>query len=96
MSDLIIIARAQAKPGFETVLVAAQTALVHLSRQQPGCIAYELHEDLAQPGKVLFYERWADRAAWENHIAGAHSVAFRAQAAEWVGDVEILQMRQVA
>jgi quinol monooxygenase YgiN len=74
----------------------AQTALVELSRQQPGCIAYELHEDLTQPGKVLFYERWADRISWENHIAGAHSAAFRAQAGDWIGDFEILQMRQVA
>lgn len=96
MSDLIIIARAQAKAGFEAVLVAEQTALVALSRQQPGCIAYELHEDLEQPGKVLFYERWADRVSWENHIAGAHSVAFRAKAGDWVGDFELLQMRQVA
>ncbi|MEO6855121.1 MAG: putative quinol monooxygenase, partial [Rhodoferax sp.] len=64
--------------------------------QQPGCIAYELHEDLTQPGKVLFYERWADRSAWENHIAGSHSVAFRAQAGDWIGDFELLQMRQVA
>lgn len=96
MTDLIIIARAQAKPGFEAALVAAQTALVELSRQQPGCIAYELHEDLSQPGKVLFYERWADRTAWENHIAGAHSAAFRAQAGEWIGEFELLQMRQVA
>ena len=96
MSDLIIIARAQAKPGFEAVLVAAQTGLVALSRQQPGCIAYELHEDLGQPGKVLFYERWTDRTSWENHIEGAHSVAFRAQAGDWIGDFELLQMRQVA
>ncbi|WP_367847501.1 putative quinol monooxygenase [Rhodoferax sp. WC2427] len=96
MSDLIIIARAQAKPGFEAALVAAQTALVALSRQQPGCIAYELHEDLEQPGKVLFYERWTDRNAWENHIAGAHSVAFRDQAGGWVAESELLQMRQVA
>lgn len=96
MSDLVIIVRVQAKPGQEVALVAAQTALVPLARQQPGCIAYELHEDLNQPGKVVFYERWQDRASWENHLAGPHSVAFRTQAGDWIADLELLQMRQVA
>ena len=95
MSDLVIIVRVQAKPGLEAALVAAQTALVPLSRQQPGCIAYELHEDLHQPGKVVFYERWQNRAAWEKHLAGPHSAAFKAQAGDWIADLEMLEMRQV-
>ncbi|WP_394787908.1 putative quinol monooxygenase [Rhodoferax sp.] len=89
MSDLIIIAMAQAKPGHEAALVAE-------ARKQPGCIVYELHEDEAQPGKVLFYERWTDRAAWQAHITGPHIVAFSALTEGWVAQSEILQMRQVA
>ena len=79
----------------QAYLDTAASLLPHLE-QIDGFISIERFESLGQPGKVLFYERWADRVSWENHIAGIHSVAFRAQAGEWIGDFELLQMRQVA
>jgi quinol monooxygenase YgiN len=96
MSDFVVVAMAQAKPGFEAALVAAQAALVLEARKQPGCILYELHEDDSQPGKVVFFERWRDQAAWQNHITGPHIEAFKAKAGAWVAQSELLQMHQVA
>jgi len=96
MSDLIIAARVVAKPGHEAALVAAQIAFVSVARQQPGCLLYDLHEDEDQPGSVLFFERWSDRASWDAHMAGAHMERFRAQTADWIASVELLRMRQVA
>lgn len=96
MSDLIIIAIAQAKPGYEAALVQAQSELVALVRQQPGCIRYELNESLEQPGQVVFVERWRDRAAWESHMRGPHMDAFRTQAGSMIGAFNLLQMKQVA
>ncbi|MEC5385790.1 putative quinol monooxygenase [Uliginosibacterium sp. H3] len=96
MSDLIIVAHVTAKPGHETALVAAQKQLVDIVRKQPGCILYDLHESEQQAGDVIFFERWADRTAWENHMNGAHMDAFRAQAGHLIGSFELSQMRQIA
>lgn len=96
MSDLIIIAIAQAKPGYEAALVKAQSELIAIVRQQPGCIRYELNESLEQPGQVVFVERWRDRAAWESHMRGPHMDAFRAKAGSMIGAFDLLQMKQVA
>lgn len=96
MSDLIIIAIVQAKPGYEAALVKAQSELVAIVRQRPGCISYELNESLEQPGQVVFVERWRDRAAWESHMRGPHMDAFRAKAGSMIGAFDLLQMKQVA
>lgn len=96
MSHLTIAALVQAKAGHETALVKAQADLVVVARRQPGCLLYELHESLEQPGKVLFFERWADHASWENHMRGAHMDAFRTNAGPMIGGFELLQMYQVA
>lgn len=93
---LVIVARVRAHPGAEAPLVAAQAALVQVVRALPGCLQYELFEDQAQPGRVIFFERWRDRAAWEQHMRGAHMDAFRANAGPWIGEFDLLQMRQVA
>ena len=96
MSDLIIVARVGAKPGHARALVAAQAELVQIVRKQPGCIAYELHESEDEPGKVIFFERWASSEAWERHMGGAHMNAFRAKAGHLIGEFELTRMHQVA
>lgn len=96
MSDLVIIAIAQARPGYEAVLVKAQSELAAVVRGLPGCLRYELNESLEQPGRVVFVERWRDRVAWENHMRGPHMDAFRAQAGSMIGAFDLLHMQQVA
>ncbi|MDQ0083881.1 quinol monooxygenase YgiN [Variovorax boronicumulans] len=95
-TDLVIVALVQAKPGQEKALVQAQSELVQVVRKQRGCISYELHEAIDQPGKVVFFERWLDRTSWERHMRGAHMDAFRASASPLIGAVELLQLSQVA
>lgn len=95
-NDLVIVALVQAKPGHEKALVQAQSELVQVVREQPGCISYELHETVDQPGRVVFFERWLDRTSWERHMRGAHMDAFRASAGSFIGAFELLQLRQVA
>jgi quinol monooxygenase YgiN len=96
MTNLIIVARVEAKSGHEAALVAAQTELVQVVRQQAGCLLYELHESLDQPGTVIFFERWTDQASWERHMRGTHMDAFRAKAGNWIGVFDLLRMQQVA
>lgn len=96
MSGLTIVALVQAKHGHEVALVKAQAELVDVVRDLPGCIRYELHESLEQPGQVVFFETWQDHAAWERHMRGPHMDAFRAKAGALIATFELLQMRRVA
>ncbi|WP_175758273.1 putative quinol monooxygenase [Burkholderia ambifaria] len=96
MSAHVIVALVEAKQGCEAVLVQAQQELVEMARNQPGCLSYELHESLEQPGTVVFFEQWVDRASWEHHMRSPLMDAFRECAGRWIENFQLLHLRQVA
>lgn len=79
---LTVVAEMQAKPGMEDELRRRATALVAPTRQEEGCVQYDLHVSTDQPGRLVFYENWTSRAALDKHSASAHIQAFRATAGE--------------
>jgi quinol monooxygenase YgiN len=68
----------EAAPGREDDLVRELSALVAPTRKEPGCIVYELHVDPEHHGKLMFYEKFADQAAIDFHVATPHFKNFLA------------------
>lgn len=93
---LIVIARARAKPGTAAELIAAQTRLVHATRQAPGCIRYDLHASTTEPDLVLFVEAWASEAHWQAHMRGVAIQEFRRTGGHLIGEFDLQTYRQVA
>lgn len=46
------------------------------SRSEPGCLHHAAHRDLENEHRIVFVERWADRAAVDAHFAVPESGAF--------------------
>jgi quinol monooxygenase YgiN len=67
-----VIATFKSKPGKETELKAALTALVAPTRQEAGCLNYDLHILPEDPAKFLFHENWTSRAQLDAHLQSAH------------------------
>ena len=40
------------------------------SRAEPGCLEYVFAADPLDPERVVLFERWADQAALDAHLAG--------------------------
>ncbi len=38
-----------------------------LSRQEPGCLRFEVYHSQAEPTKYLLCERWESEQAWADH-----------------------------
>jgi quinol monooxygenase YgiN len=74
MSDghIVLNVHMEAVPGREEDLARELHALIAPTRQEPGCLAYELHRDPDAPGRFMFYEKFADQAALDAHIGSAH------------------------
>jgi quinol monooxygenase YgiN len=53
----------EAKPGKENEVKKILHALVKPSRQEEGCINYDLHDCPDNSGKFMFYENWTSKAA---------------------------------
>ncbi len=56
--------------------------LVAATREHDGCIAYDVAEDLFDPGLIRFSELWPDASALERHLQAPHIPPWRAIARE--------------
>ncbi|MDR0826457.1 MAG: antibiotic biosynthesis monooxygenase [Desulfovibrio sp.] len=75
MSKCYVTAIITPKAGQEEALKKATLDNIPLVRKEPGCLRYDLHA-LAEGGKFLFYEIWADKAALDVHAASAHMARY--------------------
>lgn len=69
----------QALPGKEAELRQALTDLLAPTRQEDGCLFYDLHVDSADPSKLLFHESWASDEHHKAHDRTPHIQALRAR-----------------
>ncbi len=72
MKNVTLIALFQAKPGQEIELRNALTGLVAPTRQEAGCLNYDLHVSPEDPAKFLFHENWTSKALLDAHLQSAH------------------------
>ncbi len=57
-------------------LLASSLEHVRRSRAEPGCISHGVHVDCENPLRLVFLERWSDRAALAAHFKVPESGAF--------------------
>lgn len=69
---LTVIARFEAKPGKEEQLRQDLLAMVAPSRQDEGCLNYDILQSEQDP-KILFtYENWTGKPALDKHMQTPH------------------------
>jgi len=66
---IYVVATLTVKPETRAEFIAAATGCIKETRKEPGNIAYDLHESVTDPAKMVFVEQWADRAALLAHFA---------------------------
>lgn len=67
-----VFALIKAKPGKEDAVRQGLTALLAPTRVEDGCLNYDLHESLTDPGTFRFHENWTSRATLDAHLQSAH------------------------
>ena len=65
----VIIAQWYAKDGKQDEVKALLTAMIPISRAEPGCRAYFMHQGADDPRKFFLYEQFDDKAAFDAHCA---------------------------
>ena len=71
-SSLTVVATFQARPGKETELRAALIGLLAPTRNEAGCLNYDVHQSVDDPAKFLFHENWTSKAHLDAHLQSAH------------------------
>jgi quinol monooxygenase YgiN len=72
----------EARPGKEAELRKALTDLLAPTRQEDGCLFYDLHVAADNPSRFLFHESWASDAHHDAHDRTPHIQALRARMGE--------------
>lgn len=63
-----VLATIKAKPGMERTVEQAVMALVAPTRQEPGCINYDLHRSSDDDGLFMLYENWVSKKDLDEHL----------------------------
>lgn len=78
MPEVVVVAVLVAKPGAEGEVERLMREVTPPTHAEAGCITYAIHRDLDDPCRLVFVERWTDRASLEAHLAAPHLDNFRA------------------
>jgi quinol monooxygenase YgiN len=73
---IYVVATLTVKPETRAEFIAAATACIKETRKEPGNIAYDLHESVTDPAKMVFVEQWENMEALGPHRAAEHMKAF--------------------
>jgi len=87
MRTLTVVATIKAKPGKEAPLRQELLALIPTTREEPGCINYDLHQAVDNPAHFLFHENWTGKRHLDDHLARPHLQAFLAKAPELLAEL---------
>jgi len=69
---LRVVARINAKPDKIDEVRELLSALVEQTRQEPGCITYDLLQNRNDPTDFTFVEEWASDSALDSHSISDH------------------------
>ena len=65
-----------AKVGQEAEVTRIFSKLTEASRQEPGCVTFQVHRHKTEPRRFFIYEQYKDDAALEAHRATPHFLQY--------------------
>ena len=75
VNTLNVVAIAETSADRAEELKSICLGLIELTRKEEGCIAYELYQDITNPGKFTFIENWQSKEHLDAHLKTPHLVA---------------------
>jgi quinol monooxygenase YgiN len=76
---------------------AAARKIVAATVNEVGCISYDIHQSVNDPGRLVVVERWSSRDTLSRHLETPHLKAWRAAGAEFIIErkVEVITPEKV-
>jgi quinol monooxygenase YgiN len=73
---IYVVATLTIKPETRAEFIASATACIAETRKEAGNIAYDLHESVTDPTKMVFVEKWENAEALVPHRGAEHMKTF--------------------
>ena len=95
MANLTIVANIKAKPDRIELVKNELEKLIDITREETGCVQYDLHQDNEKPANFLFFENWESRELWQQHLNAQHLKDYLAATDGAVAEFSINEMTQI-
>jgi len=92
---LTIVARIEAKEEKLNMVKEKVQKLIEPTRQEVGCIQYNLYQDNEKPEVFIFFENWESQALWEAHMQSTHLLDFIKETEGLLIDLTVHQMSKI-
>lgn len=94
MEPIIITAILKPKEGFEEQLLLELKKVQMASREEAGCIKYDVHQAVEDYTFVL-YEVWKNNEALDSHIQSKHYQEYRKNISNIVSTREVYRLKTI-
>jgi len=73
---IYVVATLTVKPDMRAEMIAGAKACIAETRKEAGNIAYDMHESVTDPSRMVFVEQWENAEALGPHGKSDHMKAF--------------------
>lgn len=73
---IYVVATLTVKPEMRAEMIEGAKACIAETRKEPGNIAYDMHESVTDPARMVFVEQWENAEALGPHRKTDHMKAF--------------------
>ncbi|MDP4549395.1 putative quinol monooxygenase [Alkalihalobacillus macyae] len=94
MEQLTVTAILKPKEGREGDVKHVLHEVLMGSREEEGCIQYDVHQSIEDTTFVI-YEVWKNQNAVESHINSAHYEKYRNEIADLITNREVYKMKKL-
>lgn len=94
MANIVVTAIFKPKQDKIQTLLEELEKVAQASKQEAGCIQYELHQSL-EDDTILLYEMWEDSEAIQNHINSDHYIAYRENTANLLESRDVYKLKKI-
>lgn len=94
--EVRIVAPLTVKPEFVEEVTQTLLTIVAASREELGCLQYDLHREIGSSNSFIFYERWRSEEAVAQHENTEHFKHFVSQLEGKLEKIEIKKMKVLA
>ena len=69
---IAVVVKEKVKEGQLGAFVEYMAEMIKLTKQEDGCVAYDLYEAIDGTGEVVMLEIWESKEALDKHMASEH------------------------
>ena len=84
------------KEEYRDDIIKMSLDLIPQSLEEAGCLSYRFFEDVSEPNRFLFFERWNSRQDIEAHFGKPYFLSFAERFPSMIKGEAVIEIHEIA